>query len=64
MRLNAVGFASSVLVGLAGPGLSVAAPAVSAALFRLHDALRLTDTQEAAWTTYAAAIARKPQAQS
>jgi hypothetical protein len=48
-----------VLGLMAGPAL--AEQAVSAQLIRLHDDLRLSQTQEAAWRDYTRAIAPNPQ---
>ena len=42
-------------------GTARAAEAVSAELIRLHDDLKLSDSQETAWSDYATAIAPDPQ---
>jgi hypothetical protein len=49
---------------LAAPAAATAAEAVNAELIRLHDDLRLSDTQKAAWKAYATAIAPNPQMQA
>jgi hypothetical protein len=46
---------------LSAGGAARAAEAVSAELIRLHDDLKLNDSQEAAWRDYATAIAPDPQ---
>lgn len=46
---------------MAAGGAARAAEAVSAELLRLHDDLRLSDSQEAAWHDYTTAIAPDPQ---
>jgi len=49
---------------MAATGAASAAQAVSAELIRLHDDLRLSDSQEQAWRDYTAAIAPDPQSQA
>ena|SRR5258708_23894787 len=51
----------SFCVALALGGTAHAAEAVSAELIRLHDDLKLSDSQEAAWRDYTTAIAPDPQ---
>jgi len=58
MRRIVVGCCLALMAGSAAR----AAEAVSAELIRLHDDLKLSDSQEAAWTQYATAIAPSPQA--
>lgn len=48
-------------LGLAAPCAAVAQEAVSAQLIKLHDDLNLSQDQEAAWRTYATAIAPSMQ---
>jgi protein CpxP len=57
MRWIVLGFCVAMAVG----GAARAAEAVSAELIRLHEDLKLTDDQEAAWRDYATAIAPDPQ---
>jgi hypothetical protein len=49
---------------MATTGAAHAAQAVNAELIRLHDDLRLSDSQEQAWKDYTAAIAPDPQTQA
>jgi hypothetical protein len=49
---------------MAATGAATAAQAVNAELIRLHDDLRLSDSQEQAWKDYTAAIAPDPQTQA
>ena len=51
-------------LSLPGAALTQQQQAVSAELIRLHDALRLTTAQEAAWTRYTQAIAPNSQAEA
>jgi hypothetical protein len=60
MRWITLGFC----IALAAGGAAQAAQAVSAELIRLHDDLRLSDSQEQAWRDYTAAIAPNPQAEA
>src|SRR5450432_4097658 len=60
MRWIVLGFC----VAMAATGAARAAQAVSTELIRLHDDLRLSDSQEQAWRDYTAAIAPDPQAQA
>lgn len=57
MRWIVLGFCFAMAAG----GATQAAQAVSADLIRLHDDLRLSDSQEAAWREYTTAIAPDPQ---
>ncbi|HEY8003798.1 MAG TPA: hypothetical protein VIE16_06185, partial [Phenylobacterium sp.] len=59
MRWIVLGFCAALAsVG----GAARAQQAVNADLIRLHDDLKLTDSQEAAWRDYTTAIAANPQA--
>jgi periplasmic protein CpxP/Spy len=58
MRWIAVSFCLAIA---ATAGAARAAEAVSAELIRLHDDLKLSDSQETAWRDYATAIAPDPQ---
>nr|MEA2797561.1 hypothetical protein [Phenylobacterium sp.] len=58
MRWIALSFCLSIA---ALGGAAWAAEAVSAELIRLHDDLKLSDNQEAAWRDYTTAIAPDPQ---
>jgi hypothetical protein len=58
MRWIAVSFCLAIA---AIAGAARAAEAVSAELIRLHDDLKLSDSQEAAWRDYTTAIAPDPQ---
>jgi protein CpxP len=60
MRWIVIGFCLAIAAGGAAQG----AQAVSAELIRLHDDLRLSDSQEQAWRDYTAAIAPDPQTQA
>jgi len=60
MRWIVLGFCA-VLGAFATGGAARAAEAVSAELIRLHDDLKLSDGQEAAWHSYTIAIAPDPQ---
>lgn len=60
MRWIILGFCLITAMG----GAARAAPAVSAELIRLHDDLRLTDSQEQAWRDYTNAIAPDPQTEA
>jgi hypothetical protein len=60
MRWIALGFC----LAMAATGAARAAEAVSAELIRLHDDLKLSDSQEAAWRDYTIAIAPDPQQQA
>jgi hypothetical protein len=60
MRWIVLGFCLAV----ATAGTANAAQAVNAELIRLHDDLRLSDSQEQAWKDYTAAIAPDPQTQA
>jgi hypothetical protein len=60
MRWIVLGF-GFVMVAAGAAG---AAQAVNAELIRLHDDLRLSDSQEQAWKEYTAAIAPDPQTQA
>jgi protein CpxP len=57
MRWIALGFC----LVLAAGGAARAEQAVNADLLRLHDDLRLSDSQEAGWRDYTTAIAANPQ---
>ena len=46
------------------PGAAAAQQAISGELIKLHDDLRLTPDQDAAWRTYTLAIAPSPQMQA
>jgi protein CpxP len=61
MRWIALGICLAITV--AGTARA-AEQAISAELIRLHDDLRLSASQEAAWRDYATAIAPDPQAQA
>ena len=60
MRWVVLGFCA-VLGAFGAGGAARAAEAVSAELIRLHDDLKLSDGQEAAWHDYTTAIASDPQ---
>lgn len=60
MRWIVLGFCFA----MATTGAAHAAQAVNAELIRLHDDLRLSDSQEQAWKDYTAAIAPDPQTQA
>jgi hypothetical protein len=49
-----------ICCALSAGGAAQAAQAVNAELIRLHDDLRLSDTQESAWRDYTTAIAPDP----
>ncbi|MDB5445195.1 MAG: hypothetical protein JWQ97_512 [Phenylobacterium sp.] len=53
-----------VSVVLLQAGAAAAQQAISGELIKLHDELRLTSDQEAAWRTYTLAIAPSPQMQA
>jgi LTXXQ motif family protein len=63
MRWIVIGFFAVIACGGAARGAEAtrSAEAVSAELIRLHDDLKLSDSQEAAWRDYATAIAPDPQ---
>jgi hypothetical protein len=60
MRWIVLGFCFA----MAAAGAASGAQAVNAELIRLHDDLRLSDSQEQAWKDYTAAIAPDPQTQA
>lgn len=63
MRRIILVFCVTTAVGASAMGGQAhAAEAVNAELIRLHDDLKLTDSQDAAWRRYATAIAPDPQA--
>jgi hypothetical protein len=53
-----------VCLATVASGAAQAAPAVTAELIRLHDDLRLSDSQEQAWRDYTNAIAPDPQTEA
>lgn len=58
MRQIVVGLCLALAIGGAA---RAAEQAVNAELLRLHDDLRLSDSQESAWRTYATAMSPDPQ---
>ena len=61
MRWIVLSFCAALSAFAAVGGPARAAEAVSAELIRLHEDLKLSDNQEAAWRDYTTAIAPDPQ---